>query len=106
LPIPLLVLFSVGIINFKPDEHVVVTITRCWGFTVVVMSFLSLFMNRLKDNLQMTQAGLFLLTIFHGGMLLTTALGTYQGFFPSPWPFFHFIFLVVFIRFVYQVVKQ
>lgn len=100
-----LVIFPVAIIEMKPNEILALTICRSWGFTIVVMSFLSLFMNRLKDNLQMNQAGLFLLTIFHGGMLLTTGIGTYQGYFPSPWPFTHLLFIIVLIRFIYKTIK-
>lgn len=102
----ILVLFPVAIIDFKTAEPLVVAVARCWGFSVLVMAFLGLFMNRLSDNLQFNQAGLFLLTIFHGGMTLTTALGSYQGFFPSPWPFIHLLITLVLIRFVLRVIKQ
>ncbi len=102
----ILVLFPIAIIDFDPKDIPLITVSRSLGFVIVVMSFLSLFMNRLKDNIQMIQAGLFLLTIFHGGMMLTTILGSYQRIMPSPWPFIHFLFMIIFIRFAYKAVKQ
>lgn len=102
----ILVLFPVAIIDFKTSEPLVVAVARCWGFSVLIMAFLSLFMNRLPDNLQFNQAGLFLVTIFHGGMALTTALGSYQGYFPSPWPFIHMVMTLILTRFVLKVIKQ
>lgn len=102
----ILVIYPPILIDFQAKNPVAVEIARSWGFSVSVMAFLTLFMNRLIQNETFIQAGLFLLVIFHGSMLLSTGIGSYHKLFPVFWPFIHLLFLMYFGNQVYKIFQS
>ncbi len=94
------------VINSPNPEAATAALAKAFGFAVVCVGFLSMFMGRLPENKQALLMGLFVLSVFHVGLTLTHLANALQGVVPNVLPFAHALFSVAFIRFVLKEIKQ
>ncbi len=106
------VIFPFVVNGSKPDEDMsnakqiasaILPLCRMLGFSLAAMGFLSLISVRFLQNRASVLTAIFTLTIFHGGLLLTSGLAAVQGSMLSPVPVSHG---VLFLAFVYILVTQ
>ncbi|MDZ4757324.1 MAG: hypothetical protein SGJ10_04175 [Bacteroidota bacterium] len=101
------VIFPIVIVGSKPTEesqdvaNAVLPLSRMLGFTLAAMAFLSLISVRFLTNRASVLTALFTLTIFHGGLLLTSGLAAVKGTMLSPVPVSHGILFLAFVYLLY-----
>lgn len=88
--------------HIKPDSF---EIARMMGFAVVTPGFLTLLMARTLHNREMIINSLFVLSVFHLGLLLTSALASARGQVLVFVPFAHGIFALFFILLIFRHAK-
>lgn len=101
------VLFPFVVDGSKPKPEEVATailpLCRMIGFTLASMAFLSLISVRFLGNRPSVLTALFTLTVFHGGLFITSGLAAVQGTMLSPVPVSH---AILFLAFVYLLVTH
>lgn len=107
------VLFPFVVHDSKPSEDIakdiataILPLCRMLGFSLAAMGFLSLISVRFLNNRPSVLTALFTLTIFHGGLLLTSGLAAVQGTILSPVPVSHGVLFLAFVYLLYTNLKK
>lgn len=103
------VLFPFVVKGSKPTEDIanaILPLCRMLGFSLAAMGFLSLIATRFLNNRPSVLTAVFTLTIFHGGLLLTTGLASFQDTMLSPVPVSHAILFLAFGYLLYRDFKE
>lgn len=94
------------VVHSPNPEAATAALSRAFGFAVVCVGFLSMFLDRLLQNRQALLMGLFVLCVFHVGLTLTHLANSLQQVVPQVLPFIHLLFSIAFIRFVLREIKN
>ncbi len=103
------VIFPFVVEGSKPSEEIanaILPLCRMLGFTLAAMGFLSLITVRFLENRPSVLTAFFTLTVFHGGLLLTSGLAAVQGTMLAPVPVSHGMLFLAFVYLLYTNLKN